>query len=254
MKATNDPVEPCEAFSEAFVDVALGEANADLRSSFAAHRVHCARCEEAYRQTLAMLDLVARGADEQMPDSYWASFTRRMDQRLHQAPIQRRRPLVRAAVGTLTFVCLLAVGIWMGRTPRTPAVVGSAPEYTLEQRAALYLDRTAVLLQGLANFDTATDDPTGMDLVGRQTAARDLLAETAALNAALSDRDRLRWGELIADLERILLQIANLEATVDLPAIELVQRGVDEHYLLFKINVARMRIVDDRPASPGPTL
>ena len=55
---------------------------------------------------------------------------------------------------------------------------------------------------------------------------------------------------LIDDLEVILLQIANLEAEHDVPAIELVRSGVDRRGILLKIQVEQMR----RTPAPEPRM
>ena len=52
---------------------------------------------------------------------------------------------------------------------------------------------------------------------------------------------RTRPSQLVEDLEIILLQIANLEEDVDLPAIELIQNTAQNTGVLLKINVEQMR-------------
>jgi hypothetical protein len=47
-----------------------------------------------------------------------------------------------------------------------------------------------------------------------------------------------RLRELVADLETVLLQIANLESGNDLEAVEFVKQGVENRGLLLKINLS----------------
>lgn len=112
----------------------------------------------------------------------------------------------------------------------------------LDERTLEYIDRSKVLLLGLVNFDPAVDDPAGLDLTRQQALARNLVDEAGALKEDLAAADRQRLRGLIADLEVILLQIANLEAQHDLPAIEMVKSGVDRRAILLKINVEEMRL------------
>jgi hypothetical protein len=68
------------------------------------------------------------------------------------------------------------------------------------------------------------------------------VAESGQLQADLEGPDQQRLRELVADLEVILLQIANLEAQHDMPGIEMVQHGVERSAILLKINLEEMRL------------
>lgn len=143
------------------------------------------------------------------------------------------------------------------RTPRVDPPASRAPEPAQFQPAALetrtrdYIDRSKVLLLGLVNFDTAQGDPAVLNLARKRDIARRLVDEAEGLKDDLSAANEQRLRELIADLEFILLQIANLEAEHDVPAIELVQSGVDRKAILLKINVEEMRMgaLDDVPSA-----
>lgn len=131
------------------------------------------------------------------------------------------------------------------RRPAAPAPdEGNVRPAMLETRARHYMDRSKVLLLGLVNFDPSADDPAALDLPRRQAAARRLVDEAAPLKDDLAAADEQRLRELVADLEVILLQIANLEAEHDVPAIEMVRSGVDRRALLLKINVEQMRLAE----------
>ena len=64
--------------------------------------------------------------------------------------------------------------------------------------------------------------------------------EAAFLKTELTSPDQQRLHNLIADLEVILLQIANLESQIDVDGIEMVKSGVDRRGILLKINLEEM--------------
>jgi hypothetical protein len=70
--------------------------------------------------------------------------------------------------------------------------------------------------------------------------SRGLAAEAPALRKALDERGEKRLRALVADLEVILMQIANLESGQDLEGVELIKQGVDRKGLFLKIDVGRM--------------
>ncbi|MEM1127147.1 MAG: hypothetical protein AAGI71_10895 [Bacteroidota bacterium] len=162
-------------------------------------------------------------------------------------------------------VVLIGIGVALGRWGAPPELVldpntrGVGPNLALEpgreaseqglqpavlereaQREALHvMDRSKVLLLGLVNLEA--DDVGALDMDRKQALARDLVHEARRISTNLEATDQQRLRVLIDDLERILLQIANLEATYDLPSLTLVQSSVDQQGLLLKINLTQMR-------------
>lgn len=139
-------------------------------------------------------------------------------------------------------------------TPVVERPRGRTPVQTvsLETRAERYLDRSKVLLLGLVNLEPEAQDPALFNLSRRQEVARELIDESDALKDELADGDQRLLRALIEDLEVILLQIANIEAGHDVPAIEMVKSGVDRRAILLKINLTEMRRTETggQPAAP----
>lgn len=123
---------------------------------------------------------------------------------------------------------------------------------SVETRTWQYLDRSKVLLLGIVNADSAQADPALLNLPRKQALARDLVSEAAQLQTELNSPEQQRLQALVRDLEVILLQIANLEAHHDLPAIEMVRNGVERRGLLFKINLEAMQRTAPATSSPNP--
>ncbi len=81
--------------------------------------------------------------------------------------------------------------------------------------------------------------------------SRGLAAEAPALRSALDAGGEKRLRALVADLEIILMQIANLEAGQDLEGVELVKQGVERKGIFLKIDLDRMGRDSRSPAAPA---
>ena len=201
------------------------------------------------------------------PESvFWSGYWDRIADRLHNAeksktsviPVWARlREILRIEPRWIyhaaTATALIIVGVFIGRLAFSPNRMnqqmadqtGVTSENvqlaSLEQRTGQYLERSKILLLGLINFDTAQEDPTTLNLTHQTRMSQDLVQEAASLKVELKSQGEIRLRDLVADLEVILLQIANLESEVDLSAIEMVRSGVDRRGILLKINLEEMR-------------
>jgi hypothetical protein len=71
-------------------------------------------------------------------------------------------------------------------------------------------------------------------------AARQLVQQARYLDSkSLDDRSRA----LVGALERILIELANMEEQADLPDVEIVRSGIRHDNMLFKIRMAESDIV-----------
>ncbi|MBI3189354.1 MAG: zf-HC2 domain-containing protein [Ignavibacteriales bacterium] len=123
-----------------------------------------------------------------------------------------------------------------------PSTVNRQPTIQLtrsdiDAQAHTYLERSKVMLLGLIN----TNNDVSPSLSRQKKISRTLLHQAADLKPRLVEPDQQRIKQLIDELEVILLQLANFEEQSDLPAIELVKKGVDEKAILLKINMEEMR-------------
>ncbi|TAK53967.1 MAG: zf-HC2 domain-containing protein [Bacteroidetes bacterium] len=112
----------------------------------------------------------------------------------------------------------------------------------VDKEARSYLNRSKIMLLGLVNSDE--EDP--LSLSRQQEVSRSLLQEAIDLKPRLIETDQKRVKQLIEELEVILLQLANIEEESDLPAVELVKKGVDEKSILLKINMEEMRMMKNK--------
>jgi hypothetical protein len=110
----------------------------------------------------------------------------------------------------------------------------------LASRTQDYVQRSQLVLLAIVNFDRESEDPYTLDLPYKQQLSRELVREADWLKQGLAESRQRRLQELVADLEAVLLQIANLEGAGDLDAIELVQTGVQGRGLFLKMHLAEV--------------
>jgi hypothetical protein len=75
------------------------------------------------------------------------------------------------------------------------------------------------------------------DLSAEREVSRDLIKEARYLREQDIDR---RSARLIEDLNKILIELANLEDEHDLPDVEIIRGGIHQENLLFKIRMAEL--------------
>jgi hypothetical protein len=255
----------CAKCRDRMVEALYGELTPEDRTSFEAHLKACSACAsefEAMTETRKILD--TRRRRDPGPDfweGYWDKLEKRLDAELRPSPrpVRRRalRPFALFPAWGLRFAAaaaLLVVGILIGRTllrPPTPRTARSippaaAPAPGIEQasapvlRAQNYFERSKLILLGLVNYDPGASDVYGLDLPRQKELSRALVNEAGSLKSDLKAPAQKRLRELVADLETILIQIANLGSENDLDAVELVKRGVEEKSIFLKINLTEM--------------
>lgn len=266
----------CEDWQDVLVDLLFGDADEAARSAFADHAADCEACAQELHSLQQTLGLASERTTFEPSDAELADFeTRVLAQTVHASPATRparsaaseRSPrpanIYRLPTWTrqlATAAAVLIVGVFIGRSfpgqdAPQQAEIGSSESLQLvsatEERAHAYLNRSKTLLLGVVNFDAETDDPAALALPQRGEIAEELLLEANYLKTNLSDAEQQQLKSLVTELEVILLQLAHLEAQADVPEIEIVQAGVDRSGLLFKIDVEKMRHLEEvsKPAT-----
>ena len=268
-----------EAYETLLADRLFADLSTAEQTQLEAQLLASEDAAETLRSLQATLRLMAERQRPAPPpavfDGYYDRLTQRLDReaappgrkdRAGQAPSRIQRLALRTSGAALLMVVGIGIGwllfgdrtpqsedrlsgdapVQQGETVRPEQPIQTVPKAAAMQPAPLdvrtdrYLNRSKVLLLGLVNLEPGQTDPVALGLPRKQAVARELVDESAALRGDLADADQAVLRDLVEDLEVILLQIANLEAGQDLPAIELVQRGVDRRAILLKINLAEM--------------
>jgi hypothetical protein len=134
-----------------------------------------------------------------------------------------------------------------GTAPIAPVVKMASAEACARQ----YIEDSQVLLLALINFDSETEAEYLADWSPEKRRSRELIAQAGSIKNDLSDPKQRRLRELVTELEMILIQIANLETTGDLEAVDLIRSSVSKRDMMFKIDLEKVRGSDTDKPEPG---
>jgi hypothetical protein len=123
----------------------------------------------------------------------------------------------------------------------------------LQTAVGEHLDRTQMMLVELANAETDGADV----LAGEQARAEDLVAASRVIRASALQSGDAQVVDILEDLERVLLEIANAPANATSNDLTDLQSRITREDLLFRLRVIasemRQRNQNDREAG-DPTL
>jgi hypothetical protein len=256
----------CKKCRGLLVEALYGELVPKEKTLFEKHIGSCSSCAAEFKkmaETLRTMDERVRpdpGRD--FWDRYWYRLAGRMGEEKSAEQTSRSwgKKLGRVwnlsprwAFQAAAAVALLVGGVLIGRimffpgrTPVDSARRGEpvSPVQPAENdpvlRARNYVDRSKLVLLALVNYDPATEDSYALNMPYQKQVSQQLVKQAGGLKSDLKDPSQRRLRELVADLETILLQIANLESKNDLEAVEFVKQGVENRGLLLKINLSEM--------------
>jgi len=253
----------CKRCQDLVAEALYGDLSGDKKRFFEDHLLQCETCSTAYTEMSSTRDIMEKRTRPEPDDSFWEGYWDRLSARMQAEKVfgpQVSEKPKRSFIGVKFFprwafqaaaaTALIVVGIFLGRALFAPGPQGIqtagidgtqsqvTPGVELAQRTQAYVQRSKVLLMGLVNFDPSEQDLYTLDLPYQRQTSRELLQEAGWLQQELGNSRQRRLQELVADLEAILLQIANLEAEEDLDAVELVQTGVEGRGIFLKIHMA----------------
>lgn len=226
------------------------------------HVASCRRCAEALddlRRTLALLPRPGVEPADDRDEAFWQSLAIDVEreirlrwpsrQSLFTTVVDRFRSFVALrpayvySAGAALATILVAAFIFRPQPDPPGHVAGSElPADSMQvmtaadesqQRIGDYFRKSKTLLVGIANM--RTDIETGIDLSAEQRLSRSLVHEARYLQQHQLDE---RSARLVRDLEKIMIELANMEETNDLPNVELIRSGIRQENLLFKIRMA----------------
>lgn len=147
-----------------------------------------------------------------------------------------------------------------GRVSReTPADVPAAASTTaadadVSRRVLVYavvdhLDRTEMMLVELLNSAPSSDALAA----GDASRARELVAENRLYRASATQAGDQAVNDVLGDLERVLIEIANTPDTANPGALDALRQRIESQGLLFRVRVvhSEMRERERRTASGG---
>ncbi|UCE42390.1 MAG: hypothetical protein JSV17_05350 [Candidatus Aminicenantes bacterium] len=262
----------CKKCRSLFLEHFYGELDTPKKKFFDNHMSVCEKCRSRFSKMEAVLQFTGKRVRPEPPEEFWDSYEKKLTRRIETEEVSdreresikekpgRRFPIApkwayQAAAG----VALIIIGVFIGRALFSPSIKGvqhasrqpeistpQQPETILTSRSQDYIERSKLILLALVNFDPSVEDPYALDLPFQKQVSKELVQEASFLKKELAESDQERLENLIASLEVILLQIANLESENDLDAIELVRDGINRRGILMEINLTDLRLSMER--------
>jgi len=221
------------------------------------HLSSCVECQSAHHQLRRVMTLV----DSANPVEAPLGFERTAWARLEPALDSNRSAwrtffwfpqwALGAGVAALVVAAFMAGRFSGGETAVTPAsaeVANAEPGRVLQNEVGDHLDRTTMMLVELANADIDGADV----LAGEQERAVDLVAANRVIRQSAMQSGDGQIVDILEDLERVLLEIANSPANVTSNDLTDLQSRITREDLLFRLRVIasemRQRTKTDREA------
>ncbi|MGD8536047.1 MAG: hypothetical protein PVF66_09385 [Candidatus Aminicenantes bacterium] len=257
----------CKKCQSLLLEALYKEMNAEQKHFFKEHLLVCEKCKSKFEEMKSTLQFMNKRVRPEPGKAFWDSYEEKLVQRIEKEEILQpereswQKRFARAftfapkwAYQTAAALVLIVVGVFIGRMvfmPSTPEIQQASqqpgivspkqPGTELIHRTQNYIERSKLILLALVNFDPAIEDPYALDLPFQQQVSRELVQEASYLKRELAESDQKRLENLIVDLERVLLQIANLESENDFEAIDLIKEGTNSRGILMQINLADLR-------------
>ncbi|HYE86824.1 MAG TPA: zf-HC2 domain-containing protein [Vicinamibacterales bacterium] len=250
-----------------------GEIDRADRARVDAHLAECAQCQVAKENLARVMTMIDTAPPVEAPAGFERIAWARVQQALDSDGGLVRRSATRGG-GIRSFfwfpqwalaggvAALLVAAFWAGRIsggdPATPSpaagiVADIEPERVLQATVGDHLDRSEMMLVELANAETDGADV----LAGEQERAVDLVAANRLIRQSALQSGDAQIVDILEDLERVLLEIANAPATVTSNDLTDLQSRITREDLLFRLRVIasemRQQQRTDR-ATDGPNL
>lgn len=272
----------CRECEDRMVDALYGELDGGQLALLESHVESCDACGRLYaemRETLGVME----GRERPDPgQAWWDGFYNRLTARMENEERERGgrgwlgrllpgfsqtglrwayRGVLAAALVVLGAVAgrlilpgsetMVPTGTVMTENQTPPPVETRVAEAAPEACARQYIEDSKVLLLALVNVDPDTEGEYLADWAPQRRKSSELLVQAASLKHDLDRPEQRRLRELVAELELILMQIANLETTGDLEAVDVIRGAVSEQDVLLKINLEEMRSGVRETPKPG---
>ena len=233
-----------------------GETEAADEARIESHLSSCAECQFANQQLRGVMMLVDSAAPVEAPLGFervaWARLEPALDQPKRGWFVWVPQLALGGGVAALVMVAFLA-GRFTSTEPAgvtTPAspVASASPERVLLAEVGDHLDRTQMMLVELANAESDHADV----LAGEQGRAVDLVAANRLIRQSAEQSGDVVIADVLEDLERVLLEIANSPANASSNDLTDLQSRITNDDLLFRVRVIasemRRRTLNDREA------
>ena len=241
-----------------------GEIDRADKARIDAHLASCDDCRLAGEKLERVMRMVDSASPVEAPDGFERIAWARLEPHLDANPARGWRVLwfpQWALAGGVA--ALLVAAFWAGRMTGgdqapAPLQAGAAavadvePGSVLRTEVGAHLDRTQMMLVELAN--DSGDEPAVF--AGEQRRAADLVAVNRIIRQSAQQAGDGQIVDILEDLERVLLEIANAPANASSNELTDLQSRITQEDLLFRLRVIasemRQRNQSDRTTG-GPS-
>jgi hypothetical protein len=216
------------------------------------HIGDCATCRSEYDRLCATLTAADGLAVPEPSRDYAQQLWSRLQPALGDAgrgarPVARRslaswvplsppRLALAGTVAAALFVAFFAGWHWRSQQP---AAQGPIPESVRERILLVavgeHLERSQRLLVELTHAEPVVGEP--LDLDSHRTSAARLASRNRLYRRTAADHGNAPLASVLEDLERVLLEIANVPSAGGFRRLHELQRRIDDQGILFRIRV-----------------
>ena len=217
------------------------------------HLEACSECAAQWQKLQAVLAAVEPTAVPERGDEYgaqvWQQVRYRLPQGFESKPLDENgwkawfRPQRLVFAGALAAVVLLA--FFAGRMTQRPApepgiARGSTPaqrERVLLVAVGSHLERSQMVLIELLNAEPGADLKGKLDISSEQESARDLVTANRLYRQTAAKSGEPAVHELLGELERVLVEIANGPSAMDAKQLEALRRQIQSQGILLRVRI-----------------
>lgn len=207
------------------------------------HLASCAACRQEFDSLRKVLALVDEMPLPERGPGYGTQVWNRLRWRLRRERRWDWRSLVAAAA--VLAIAFVAGALWHARqspgVPPPPAAVNVAEQNPLRPRDRVllvvvsdHLDSSERMLLDLSNADAKN----GLNLGEERKRAEDLVMANELYRQTAVRRGDKRLAAVLSELEPLLIEIANSDATLTPQEVTVLQKRIESKGLLFKVRVA----------------
>ncbi|CAM2008164.1 hypothetical protein [Acanthopleuribacter pedis] len=162
----------------------------------------------------------------------------------------RRRPVLRSFSAGLVLAATILAGLLFLREPPgqpsreiviQPEMINQVIEKQARTDMVDYLENTELLLVSIRDFDFKCSDDS-LDMAMEKKLAQGLLMQQKMFHHSLTDPRYFQARELFDQLERILVDVNNLDPCSDQMEIEFLNKHINSKRILSKLRVIAQEI------------
>lgn len=225
------------------------------------HLASCAECQAARQQLVNVMTLVDSATPVEAPLGFERTAWARLEPKLppSRSALRWTRSVLwfpqwalAGGVAALVFAAFIAGRVSSVAPVTMPyeAVAKLDPDRVLHATVGDHLDRTQMMLVELVNAEAGHADV----LAGEQPRAADLVAANRLLRVSAQQSGDAAIVDLLDDLERMLMEIANAPANASSNELTDLQARITTQDLLFRLRVIasemRQRTTDREAGDP----